>query len=935
MPKPRVLLIGWDAADWKIIRPLLQAGQMPHLARLMQEGVSGNIATLYPVLSPMLWTSIATGKRAYQHGIHGFIEPLPDGSGVRPISVLSRRTKALWNILNQNGCRSLVVGWWPSHPAEPINGVMVSNHFSLPSGTPGHPLPLPAGTVHPPPLAASLGDLRVHPMELTGEFVRAFVPDYDRVNQTEDKRLHMLGKILAETMSIHAVATELLATQTWDFAALYYSALDHFGHGFMRYHPPRLPGVPEADFAIYQHVINNAYRYHDAMLGTLLGLVDEHTTVMVLSDHGFHPDAQRPDYIPAEPAGPALEHRHFGVLCLRGPGLRRNEPVYGASLLDICPTVLSFFGLPPGRDMEGKVLHSIFQCPPELHPIESWDAVPGDAGLHPPETRLDASASAAAFQQLVELGYIAPPAAKTQEILAEGVRELEYNLARAYRDGNHCAPAAALAERLWTRWPAEHRFGVLLIDCLTALQQTERRRSAITTLAQRVEAFQRQAQTETVPLPSPSTPSAVEPIADRRARLLERRRWELAQGADLLLEWLWMSQALMEGHRAEARERLTRLLPLVTPHRSWTPRVISALIELGETENAQTLLTRMLDEDAEDPAAHAQLADLHFRAGRFDCAIAAASESLSLLYFQPALQALLGRALLMQRRFAEAEQALLVAVAQSPRHLVAHEALAVLYRDHLHRPDAAFAHEGRARSLRHELTERQRNGASPRPLGPLRAGPAAAYVTWRDAAQGEMPPPFPHTLSRDRIVTVVSGLPRSGTSLMMQLLAAAGRVILTDGQRGADVDNPLGYYEFTPVLSLARDASWLPQARGKVVKVVAQLLPSLPRSEYYEIIFMERNLDAVTASQRILLQRQGRSGADLETERLVETYQQQLTLLRQQINRRAEIRWWAVSYEALLQDAASVVAALSEFLGPPFDCARAAATVRPDLCRHP
>lgn len=76
MPKARVLLIGWDAADWKVIRPLLDAGQMPNLGRLITGGVHGNVATIYPVLSPMLWTSIATGKRAYKHGIHGFSEQI-------------------------------------------------------------------------------------------------------------------------------------------------------------------------------------------------------------------------------------------------------------------------------------------------------------------------------------------------------------------------------------------------------------------------------------------------------------------------------------------------------------------------------------------------------------------------------------------------------------------------------------------------------------------------------------------------------------------------------------------------------------------------------------------------------------------------------------------------------------------------------------------
>src|SRR2546427_248564 len=270
----RLLLIGWDAADWKVIQPLLDSGQMPNLARLIAGGVHGNLATIYPALSPMLWTSIATGKRPYKHGIHGFTEPFPDGSGVRPITLLSRKTKAVWNILNQTGHRSLVVGWWPSHPAEPINGVMVSNHFQQPVGEPGKQPPLPAGTVHPASMAESVGDLRVNPMELNGEFIRFFVPEYQKVDQASDKRLHSLGKIIAETMSIHAVATELLSTQPWDFAAIYYSGLDHFGHTFMSYCPPRLPWIAEEDFDTYQHVMANAYRYHDAMLGTLLEFAD-------------------------------------------------------------------------------------------------------------------------------------------------------------------------------------------------------------------------------------------------------------------------------------------------------------------------------------------------------------------------------------------------------------------------------------------------------------------------------------------------------------------------------------------------------------------------------------------------------------------------------------------------------------------------------------
>ena len=123
--KRKLLLIGWDGADWKVINKLIDAGKMPAMEKLINNGVIGNLATLDPPFSPMLWTTIATGVRPDKHGILGFSEPSPNGQGVQPVSSTSRKVKAIWNILMQEGYKSHVVGWWPSHPAEPINGVMV------------------------------------------------------------------------------------------------------------------------------------------------------------------------------------------------------------------------------------------------------------------------------------------------------------------------------------------------------------------------------------------------------------------------------------------------------------------------------------------------------------------------------------------------------------------------------------------------------------------------------------------------------------------------------------------------------------------------------------------------------------------------------------------------------------------------------------------
>jgi predicted AlkP superfamily phosphohydrolase/phosphomutase/tetratricopeptide (TPR) repeat protein len=940
MPESRVLLIGWDAADWKVINPLLQAGRMPNLARLIAGGVHGNLATIYPILSPMLWTSIATGKRAFKHGIHGFTEPLPDGSGVRPITLLSRKTKAVWNILNQTGRRSLVVGWWPSHPAEPLNGTMVSNHFPMQPAEPDKLPPLSAGTIHPAALAEELADLRVNPMELTGEFIRMFVPDYEKVDQAKDKRLHSLGKIIAETMSIHAVATELLAKKDWDFAAIYYTGIDHFGHAFMRYHPPQLPSVSDEDFAIYKNVVANAYCYHDAMLGALLDFADEKTTVILMSDHGFHPDHLRPSYIPAEPAGPAIEHRHFGILCMKGPGLRANEKLFGASVLDICPTILALFGLPAGRDMDGKVLLTAFEKPPALEPVGSWDNAPGDAGLHSPETRLDPVASAQAFKQLVELGYVAPPGENAQQNVDECVRELKYNLARSCQDGNCCAQAASIAGEIWTRWPNEHRFGILLIECLAALRRLPERRRAIEELERRIDRFQAEAKEELARRDQQKLREQKEdaaPGGDPLTRQLfeERLLRELESGRPHLIDWFLLSQSLLEKNHDEARRLLQKLSEADTLDNGMNQRLAGALAELGNLDESCALLESVLESDPENAAVHAQLAAIHSKAGRFEKVIASATESLCLLYFQSAVHTLLGGALMETNRFAEAEKELQVAVAQSPRNLAAHELLARLYRDHLQRPQDAFAHEGRARALRHEMLQRDQNGNSEKSIASTpstESTPAEAETL--DTANDELPPPFSADVDARQIITVVSGLPRSGTSMMMQLLVAAGYEALTDASRGADEDNPLGYLEFEKTLAIARDVSWLPQARGKVLKVVAQLLPSLPSNERYNVLFMERNPAEVIASQKAMLARKGLRGAELDDQKLLETYTTQLQRVRVHLARRPDMRVLRVSYAALLADPSAGIDRIARFLGGSFDRKIAAASVRPELQRQ-
>ena len=137
MSRPRVLLIGWDAADWKVAGPLMDSGEMPMLAKLVSTGVMGNLSTLEPILSPMLWTSIATGKRAYDHGVTNFADVDPASGNVRAVSSDSRQCKAIWNILAEQGLSSHVVGWFATHGERIPGGGVVSDRFAVPPGGSG------------------------------------------------------------------------------------------------------------------------------------------------------------------------------------------------------------------------------------------------------------------------------------------------------------------------------------------------------------------------------------------------------------------------------------------------------------------------------------------------------------------------------------------------------------------------------------------------------------------------------------------------------------------------------------------------------------------------------------------------------------------------------------------------------------------------------
>ncbi len=979
MPTPKankVLLVGWDAADWKTIGPLMDAGRMPALQSMVEGGVSGNLSTLHPVLSPILWTSIATGKRPFDHGVLGFSEPTADGKGVQPISVLARKTKAIWNILNQHQQRSLVVGWWPSHPAEPINGVMVSNHYQTALGPLENGWPMAPAIVHPPEKREALAELRFHPDEHLPQHILPFVPRAAGIDHEKDRRLASCLKTVCEATSIHACATELLEQEEWDFAAVYHDAIDHFGHGFMKYHPPKLDRISEKDFELYNNVVTAGYLYHDMMLGRLLELVDDDTTVILVSDHGFHNDHLRPDSIPREPAGPAIEHRDFGIFVMQGPGVRKDELIHGASVLDITPTLLTLYGLPVGEDMEGKPLLAAFEDPDPVTRIPSWDEVAGDDGRHPPGLRSDPFESKAALDQLVALGYIESAGEDAGTAVDKVVRELTYNLAQSYMDADRNREAEPLLEDLYAKYPLEYRFAIKLAMCYRALDKADKlapllaelnagtRRDAeaaheklnafakVARERRKVRKARREAEQNTLKSAAGEADAATpeDPIFDEEERTAIAELRTTARVNIASLEFLAGYIQVAAGKPEEALEHLLAAEKATVKRPGLHLQIGEAYLKLKRWQDAERSFLVAGELDPENANVHMGLCRSYLPRQQNRRAAAAALKTVGLRYHYPIAHYSLGVALHRMDQVERAVEALEVALSQNPNFAEAHERLGRIYARRLHDPHKALEHQRLAAKIKEENRCREREArATPIPAqtpvdldemlpqvpGVERAKKAAPSPTRQvpRIGQAQVAQTPPEAGSDEPWITVVTGLPRSGTSMMMQMLAAGDVAPLTDELRGADEDNPRGYFELREATQLGTNADWVADAQGKSIKVVAQLLNHLPQGFRYRVIFMQRNIDEVLDSQHRMLKRQGKDTAKLSHERMKGVFQRQLAQTRQLLQRH-RIPTLYVPYAEAVDDPAHTARRVAEFLGSDAGAPAMAAAIDPRLYRQ-
>jgi tetratricopeptide (TPR) repeat protein len=370
-PIGRVLLIGWDGADWRTAAPLMAAGRMPNLARLVREGASGDLRSYDPMFSPLLWTTVATGKPPTEHGIADFLVKDAKTGERHPITSDFRRVKALWNIFGDFDRTSSWIGWWASYPAEAIRGTIVTDYLTAAIGRAGAEAAVSTpGIVSPADALKGDTQMLVAPSQISREEVARIVPVTDAEYRAAladiakptkkgdttrvDDPIGFVMRVLSQARTFHNIALAQLAAGV-PFVSVYYEAIDMMGHGFQHYLAPKMSIVSDADFLRFRDAVPNFYVWQDERLGELMRAAGRGTVTMIVSDHGFRVGDDRPNFPPSTKGQPEEWHRDWGIVVVHGPGIAaaRLQP---SSILDITPTLLYLSGLPLADDMVGRLL---------------------------------------------------------------------------------------------------------------------------------------------------------------------------------------------------------------------------------------------------------------------------------------------------------------------------------------------------------------------------------------------------------------------------------------------------------------------------------------------------------------------------------------------------------------------------------------------------
>jgi len=409
-PIPRVLLIGFDGLDPQTVDLLMSEGKLPSFARMRSEGAYGRVKSFEPMLSPILWTTIATGRTPDEHGIGHFVALDPATGQTLPVTSDLRRVRAVWDVLSEHDRTTALVGWWATWPPEPIQGWVVSDHlayhFLFGDGLSASD---PTVKTSPPELEKELAPLVVRPAAIgraeLAPFATVTDADLARPLDLQDDLAH-LRWVLATTETYRRIGLELWKEHRPAAELVYFEGTDSvahlFGHLFREHD---LAGELAEQQRRYGHAVEAIYERADAILGDFLAAADAATTVVVISDHGFELGALPDDPSRLRDMRRVSErfHRPAGVLYAWGRGVKAGARFVGATLLDVAPTLLALQGLPASREMPGRVLAEGFVRLAAPERVATFETSPRPRST----VARDLAADRAMLEHLESLGYLA------------------------------------------------------------------------------------------------------------------------------------------------------------------------------------------------------------------------------------------------------------------------------------------------------------------------------------------------------------------------------------------------------------------------------------------------------------------------------------------------------------------------------------------------
>jgi tetratricopeptide (TPR) repeat protein len=458
---PKIILIGVDAGDWLAIDPLIRAGRLPTFARIKALGRTGIMTSTPPLVSPIIWTTLATGVEVENHGILDFMVDGPDGRQ-QPVGSAFRRAPALWNLFSSAGRSVAIIGWWATWPAEHVRGTIVSDAVA-PQLTRSASRP-DAGLVWPadrealvrakltPVTAIQRADITRYASAPDAEIDRALAAARQPGDGLYRDPLAHLAAVIAGSRTYASLAMELVRSDRPDLLAIYLEEVDTVSHVFV------------ADSARGPSAIARAYEDVDALLRSLAEASPPDTLMIVCSDHGFYPPTAGIRESPSDLTGPATAwHRPYGIVAAATAGtLAGGQPspllgptdIGSITPVDLAPTVLHGAGLAVATDMPGRVITSLLPSDAASRPVVRSVT----AGYSPPAAiaRRD---GAEALERLQALGYVGT--AKTslaRQNLAESLfRRGKYDAAERELRALVEAQPRNVPARLWLAQTLAHQ----------------------------------------------------------------------------------------------------------------------------------------------------------------------------------------------------------------------------------------------------------------------------------------------------------------------------------------------------------------------------------------------------------------------------------------------------------------------------------------------